>query len=87
MKAHLVSSDDPLLSGQDHMAVCGVLVPKAEFVLFVDGTISGSTHDLFQAMNPSQFCRHCRNAEVILDKRYLYALVAGEELKHQEEAA
>lgn len=83
MKAHLKDSDTPLVEGQDQVANCGAIVPKAAFVFMWD-----SESDVANiSIQLGKFCRGCAAPvdSTSPGKRYMYALLPGEEVKHSEE--
>ena len=79
MKAHLLSSDEPLKEGQDHSVLCGQVVKKAQFVFFFD---SDKFESFLEMLSPLRFCSKCARSEI--SKRYVYAMIEGGEI--QEEA-
>lgn len=79
MKTHLKDSDDPLVSGQDYTALCETLVKKAHFVCYFDmGRLA-----IFP-VSTLKFCQDCAELVGDANKKYLYGIVDGESLKHQE---
>jgi hypothetical protein len=80
-KAHLTAVDEPIASGQDHEALCGATVNKAEFVMFVDVQMAGHCQ-----VNSFHFCRKCWITPTY-GKRYLYGLIDGQMAKQEEAIA
>lgn len=72
MKAHLLDSNFPLVSGSDYEALCGKTVPNSHFAFMWDEQSMGSGLEL----SPLLVCRKCREAEK--GKRYVYGLISGE---------
>ena len=80
MKAHLKSSDEPLKEGQDHSALCGQVVNKAQFVFFFD---SDKFESFLEMLSPLRFCSKCARMEIA--GRYIYALIPGQEVEIDED--
>ena len=82
MIVHLADSSEPLtLTGGDQRVLCGEIVSHAMPVMLLDDLVVDA--DGIVGSNLGAFCRHCLQIEI--EKRYIYGLVAGEELKHLEE--
>ncbi|MGO9073864.1 MAG: hypothetical protein ACLPLR_06105 [Terriglobales bacterium] len=82
MKTHLKDSAEPLIAGQDQVALCGRTVGKAAFVFQFD-TGSGKVEGLSTIL----FCRECMIQLALLgekSRRYLYGMLDGEQAKHLE---
>ncbi len=79
MKAHLKPSEEPLRAGEDHEALCGAIVKKAEFIMFVDTNLAGHCQ-----VNSFHFCRACWT-QPTFGKRYLYGLIPGQEASQEAE--
>ena len=79
-KAHMLAVAEPLQAGQDYTALCGALVKKAEFVMFVDRMFAGHCQ-----VNSFHFCRQCWMQPTT--ERYQYGLVDGQATKEREETA
>ena len=75
MKPHYIQSRERLTEGKDYTAECGTLVPKAVFGLMLDRDCGVS--DCLLAIQ--------KNHEP--EERYIYAILPGEEMKHQEGVA
>ncbi len=80
-KAHMKISEEPLIPGQDQEAICGAIVKKAEFVMYIDRSLAGHCE-----VNSFHFCRACWT-QPTHGKRYLYGLVDGAEAKQEESVA
>src|ERR1039458_9458782 len=79
MKAHLLSSDEPLKEGQDHSALCGQVVKKAQFVFFFD---SDKFESFLEMLSPLRFCSKCARVEIV--GRYIYALIPGQDVRQEQ---
>lgn len=77
MKAHFANCTDPLKEGRACVAICGDVVERTKFVMFVDQEIV-SVDDLRKAIG---LCRYCRTAE--LEHRLVYIVCNGPE-EHTE---
>ena len=73
MKAHLVSGETPLKTGEAITAACGAEVEKSFAVLSLDTafTVGHSVREIVSA-NTLLFCRKCFNSP--LEGRYLYGI-------------
>jgi hypothetical protein len=74
MRVHLRTSDEPLHSGDDLGALCGLVVKQAHFV-FVSEDIRNVSE-----LSPLMFCRYCL-ALPKTDGRLLYGMITGEQAK------
>jgi len=81
MKFHLLSTEEPAHDHQLLTALCGTLVPDAMFVFHFDTGVC----DFRESVNPLRTCAGCREASMETSslKRYVYGLVAGDEMIHQ----
>lgn len=82
MRAHLAESKEPLVAGQDQIALCGQTVSKAYFCFMFD-TDSGRVEGLSTLL----FCTKCVIAFAAPGResnRYLYGCLDGEKAKHLE---
>lgn len=86
MKLHYKIVSENLEEGTDVTAECGLLIPKAAwaFMLELDALVFG----VITTGNSVRDCRKCVAAliEANQGKRYIYAVVPGEESKHEEVA-
>lgn len=78
MKAHLLDSDIPILEGSTVVVNCGQHVPNCKFVMMWDAQELDEI-DLGWMRN---LCRKCIEQRV--DRRYIYGILNGQELKHGE---
>jgi hypothetical protein len=81
MKAHLVSSPQPVLDNvaETIVGVCGVLLEDPEIVMVWDGQVIGSEPMLSRV----NFCGRCIEKAheehlVKTERRYLYGVVKGQ---------
>jgi len=79
MKAHLTTSEVPLIEGQNYIALCQREVPRSRFVYWFD---SGNAPEFLSALSAINICRECYRAE--LTQRYVYGLIPGEESMHEQ---
>lgn len=84
MRAHLLSSSDPLPSGVPQVANCGLEIIDPEFVFFFDTSIPANSR-AFELLSPLLHCRKCIAAP--MNERYLYGMVSRAEMKHGETEA
>ena len=75
MKAHLVSSDDPVSLGLDVTANCGATVPNAYAVVMCE---TGGAFNI----SPLICCRKCYESN--LSQRYIYGIIEGQKAKQME---
>lgn len=77
MKAHLISSNEPLPEGEDRTAACGADVPKAVFLFQWDFAVD----DSIDVWSTWCGCRRCLGDP--LDGRYLYVILPGQESRSE----
>ena len=80
MKIHLLDSDEPLLAGKNHVALCGTEVPSAYFVFGCDTNFAKTP----ESWNSFQDCRKCN--DFLMSRRYQYGMISGEESVRHEVA-
>jgi hypothetical protein len=73
MKFHFVSCTDPLKEGVDCLAVCGEVIERTRFAMFIDQDVV-SVEDLRRSMG---LCSKCREAD--LDHRLVYIVCSGKQ--------
>lgn len=77
MKAHLVSSAEPLQAGRDQDAACGKQIKKARFVFMWDDMDITGNSLLEGAVSISpHVCRECKLGSQW--ERYIYGIMSGE---------
>jgi hypothetical protein len=77
MKSHLISSESPLLEGQNYVALCGKVVPRATWVFFA---VDPSRMEPFLAsFNPIRDCSKCWFGKI--PSGLVYGMVPGEEME------
>lgn len=80
MKAHFVSSSEPLKSGETLEAACGAEVKNSFFAFQLDTAFTvGHTIGSIVSINTLLFCRKCLCSS--LAGRYLYAICEGQDEK------
>ena len=80
MKAHLISSDEPLKEGKKYYAVCDTEVENAEFRFFFRDDV----WEFSLALNNVNTCKQCREAQRYLTGRYVYGVVSAQKLPESE---
>jgi len=89
-KLHLKESEEPLMPGFNHTAMCGEIVPKALFVFHFDDSCEMNFSEFLSSI---RICRWCRKIEEQIEmerqklepndpgktRRYVYALSPGQE--------
>ena len=73
MRAHLISSDDPLREGLKYFAICGAEVPHAVFQFFFRDDV----YEFSQALSSLNTCRRCYEAQRHLTGMYVYGIVSA----------
>jgi hypothetical protein len=80
VKAHLVSSDEPLKAGKEMGTACGADIKNAYFPMSIDTSgVTGRTMSALISANTLLLCRKCMVAP--LPGRYVYLLTEAQELK------
>ena len=80
MKAHLVSSDDPLREGLKLFAICGAEVPNAVFQFFFRDDV----YEFSQSLSTINTCEKCINAQRYLVGRFVYGIVSAKKSPKSE---
>jgi len=75
MKAHLTSSDDPLIEGHTYIALCREEIPKSVFVFM----FNTETANFRESLNSINTCAKCLGIEV--QGRYVYGLIEGQDMR------
>jgi hypothetical protein len=84
MKTHLLDSSEPITEGRTQTAICGTEVKDAAFVRDGETTFIGQPVEDLIVMATCFRCRYTALKSANLLKKYLYVLVAGEELKERQ---
>jgi hypothetical protein len=87
MKPHYIQSRERLKEGLDYTAECGTLVPKAVFGMMLDRDCGVSEELNLSAISNCRSCLLAIQKNHEPEERYIYAILPGEEMKHQEEVA
>lgn len=84
MKSHYIQSQERLIEGTNQVALCGMYIPKATWVFMVD--IEAEILDSVDIGRSLRDCRFCRRAmfESSEGRRFIYAMVPGEEARQAE---
>lgn len=81
MKAHLISSDVPLIEAQSLLALCKTEVPNARFVFMWDEQEMGAA-----PYYRSGICKKCIDLQICANfARYIYGIATFREVRTQEE--
>ena len=89
-KRHLKESELPLLPGNDQLAMCGEIIPRASFPFMYEDSLSYHFGEFLSALNVCRVCwqteiaianarRQAHEAQELLGTRYVYGLAAGQE--------
>ena len=87
MKAHLVVSQEPLIEGEgeDQVARCGVIVPKAHFEFWFDSG-SPAAAEIMLSLSSISTCSKCLQIGADNKGKYWYGAVPGQEARDFEAA-
>lgn len=86
MKAHIRSSDEPLIAGQPVTASCGAEIKKAYFAMSIDTSgVTGRTVSALISANSLLLCRKCQVAP--LPGNYVYLITEATAKLEERDAA